>query len=223
MTPETYCPRCAAPVRLTARYCGHCRAELRPVRGGARRRSVALPVLIGLLVALLGLGGVGAYARVRAVVSAPSPRLAQAPAAAPDVGSTAPISTVTPQPAPPPTPVPTPAEAVLAVVQAHWDAIRDHRFEEAYAYLGPSLATGESNWVGSHRRDGITDIRYEFRVRDVSGDVATVDVVTLRTTAQSSQAGDNPSGCLSWSGSYGLVRQGGRWLIDQVHLSSTPC
>jgi hypothetical protein len=108
-------------------------------------------------------------------------------------------------------------------VQSHWDAIRSHRFDEAYAYLGPNLATGQASWVSAHDRDGITGIDYRFSVRDVSGDAATVDIVRLQTRAQSAVSGANPEGCLSWAGNYVLVRQYDRWLINQASLSSAPC
>src|SRR5262249_12172066 len=103
--------------------------------------------------------------------------------------------------------------------------IRQHRFTDAYAYLGPDLTATqpESQWITSHEQDGITEVEYDFRVVDVSGDDAVVEVVRLQTIAVSARTSGNPSGCLVWSGTYGLVRAGGRWLIDQVHITSAPC
>jgi hypothetical protein len=122
-----------------------------------------------------------------------------------------------------PTPTPSQADAVLTAVQSHWDAIRSHRFDEAYGYLGPHLATGQASWVSAHEHDGITGIDYQFSVRDVNGDTATVDIVRLQTRAQSAVSGTNVDGCLSWTGNYVLVRQYDRWLINQANVSSTPC
>src|SRR5205814_401323 len=97
-----------------------------------------------------------------------------------------------------PSDVSTPPEsaAVLAAVQGHWDAIREHRFEDAYVYLAPQLGLDESRWVASHQSDDISSIRYEFSARDVGVDTATVDIVTLQTWAQNAQSADNPTGCL---------------------------
>lgn len=228
-----YCPRCGAAVRSSARYCGRCQAEL-PSRVGAapapalaafgRRRRYGWAV-VAVLVVLLP-AGVVAYLELsgRAAVSssAPAAKVAVTPTSYP---TPYPTSTPTPYvtPTATPTPVSTDETAVLTAVQDHWDAIRDHRFQDAYAYLGPDLATGESQWVSSHENDGITGVLYQFRVRDVSGDTATVDVVLLQTRAGSAQSGSNPNGCLSWTGSYGLIRQGNRWLIDQAHISPSPC
>jgi hypothetical protein len=171
---------------------------------------------------VLSLAGVGAYVELRPVPAggAPPALSSQSPG---DPGPT-PIETPTPYPTPTAVPTPLGADVVLGVVRDHWNAIRDHRFEEAYGYLGPGVATdSESVWVSNHQRDGISDVQYEFQVRDVSGDAATVDIRTLRTWAQSAQDSGNPSGCLSWSGSYTLVWQGNRWLINQAHLMRAPC
>jgi hypothetical protein len=112
---------------------------------------------------------------------------------------------------------------VLRATEGHWEAIRNHRFDEAYAYLGPNLATGQSSWVSAHERDGISDVLYSFNVRGVTGDTATVDIVRLQTKAQSATSAANPAGCLSWTGNYVLVRQADRWLINQANLASSPC
>ncbi|HXM54893.1 MAG TPA: zinc ribbon domain-containing protein [Candidatus Dormibacteraeota bacterium] len=225
---ERVCPHCGSRVRPTAQFCGRCRRSLGgapawpPEPGHAPapvppsterppRRRVGGWVLAGLLLLALVLGAI-AYERL------PTPAGAAQ-------GTGGPPAPDTPPPTPVPTPVPTPSDdvAVLAALQAHWDLIRAHRFEEAYAYLGPDLAEGESAWVSSHQQDGIADVRYAFRVRDVSGDTATVDVLTLRTVAQSAVSASNPSGCFSWTGSYVLTRLGGRWLIDRANIHSGPC
>jgi hypothetical protein len=245
-SPERFCPRCGAPARRTARFCGKCRAELRQpahsptasnppfaARPHSQRASAKGPGLAsrirwtpvavtGLLLLVLS-AGVGAYVivgrgsplptgRSGVAVDTPSNTVASP---TPDTTPTLPFSTVPPTPA---------AEgAVLASVQGHWDAIRDHRFEEAYAYLGPNLATGQSAWVSSHQRDLISDVQYHFIVRDVNGDVATVDVQKLQTRAQSAQSSANPEGCLIWTGTYVLIKQGDRWVINQANVASRPC
>jgi hypothetical protein len=231
---DRYCGRCGAPARLTASFCGQCSAELRPLAGAPRApRGLSVtrflvPVIVGAIV--LGGAGVGAYAKLRpgspAAIVQPEPT-SRIPTNEPALAPTeTPISVPTPTTYPTPSVAPSSLEsnAVLSVVQDHWNAIRDHRFVEAYAHLGPGLATdSQSVWVSNHQRDGISDVQYDFLVRDVSGDAATVDIRTLRTWAQSAQDGGNPSGCLSWTGSYVLVRPAGRWLINQAHLTSAPC
>jgi hypothetical protein len=134
-----------------------------------------------------------------------------------------PVATPWSTPSPVETATPDAAAAVLAAVQSHWNAIRDHRFTDAYGYIGPGVGMSESTWVTSHEQDGISSVQYDFRVVYVGFDTATVDIVRLQTTSQSARSSDNPSGCQSWAGSYDLVRQNGRWLIDQAHLTSTPC
>jgi hypothetical protein len=93
------------------------------------------------------------------------------------------------------------------------DNIRDHRFADAYAYLGPDVAKGKDTWISSHEQDGITDVQYDFSVSGVTGRPG--DHCGLRTAT--------PTGCLAWSASYRLIRQDGCWFIDRVDISSTPC
>jgi hypothetical protein len=143
-------------------------------------------------------------------ISSPSAGLAATPSAAPNSA---------------PSPTPSNEDLALGALKSHWDAIRDQRFEDAYAYLGSNLAAQHprSDWISSHASDGISDVRYDFRVRDSTGNAVTVDIVTLRTEASSAANAANPTGCLSWTGSYVLIRQGESWLIDQARLASGSC
>jgi hypothetical protein len=204
------------PLPPTAHFCGKCGEELRPAAEGWRGESGPGRLVLVLAAVALVLGTAGAYLWLRPSTGAsPAEQSAVTPAAPAPVRDSTPTAT--------PAPTPRDEDAVLAAVQGHWDAVREHRFEDAYAYLGPDLGFDESQWVASHESDGISGVRYQFSVRDIGFDTATVDIVVLQTTAQSAESAANPTGCLSWTGSYELIEQGDRWLIDQAHLTSGAC
>jgi hypothetical protein len=106
-------------------------------------------------------------------------------------------------------------EAALASINGHWKAIANHRFADAYGYLGPALASGQSTWVSNHQGDGITSVSYAFHVVQNDGSAATVAVDQLRTV--------DVHGCERWSGDYAMTKQNGRWLINGTTIHATPC
>ena len=124
------------------------------------------------------------------------------------------------QPAPP---GPSDQQAVLDTVNGHWEAIKNHEFAKAYGFLDPSVAGPESDWISSHESDGITNVTHNFTVADVSGTSATVNVDQLQTMARSDVSSTNPSGCMNWTGTYGLTKESGTWLITSPNLSQNPC
>jgi ribosomal protein L40E len=211
-----YCGRCGARAEPDAVFCGRCGGDLGPA---PRRRSRGRAPAV-IIAALIAAGAVAVYLELRPASHA----TASAPSASGGVPATA---MPTPIPTPVRIPPPTPSDDSLALttMNGHWDAIREHRFSDAYEYLGPDLVAihPRSDWITSHERDGIGDVQYRFRVRGVSGDSATVDIVALRTVAASAVKPGNPTGCVSWTGDYVLIRQGGRWLIDQANLSPGSC
>jgi hypothetical protein len=104
---------------------------------------------------------------------------------------------------------------VTTAIDGHWQAIKDHRFSDAYGYLGGPLATGESTWVSNHQADGIQSVSYQFHVARNDGSTATVAVDALQTV--------DTHGCKNWSGDYTLTKQDGQWLINGAAIQATPC
>ncbi len=114
-------------------------------------------------------------------------------------------------------------QAVLDAVNSHWAAIRAHDFTTAYGYLDPNTAGDETTWVNSHEQDGINDVHYDFGVAGVNGDSATVDINTLQTFANADMSSTNQNGCVNWTGTYGMTRENGRWVISSPNIQSGSC
>jgi hypothetical protein len=105
----------------------------------------------------------------------------------------------------------------LEALNHYWADIRDHGFSSAYGYLAPSAKTlSESQFVGSENRANIENAQFHGRVTAESGGTASVDVVSLVTH-------DAEYGCRSWSGSYTLAEEGGRWRIARAAISPRSC
>ena len=73
------------------------------------------------------------------------------------------------------------SEEIEAVIRAHYEAIGDGDFEEAYSYFGPTFrsTTDEASWISEEESSGITGSTINsVVVEDVRGDMAgaTVDV-----------------------------------------------
>jgi hypothetical protein len=110
---------------------------------------------------------------------------------------------------------------VRATIERHWKKREDQVFPAAYEDLSPRLqadpAIGtEAVWAARQKEDLLQSAVVRVRPRDVRKRTAQADVVTLRTQALR-------SGCKEWSGTYGLVRSGGRWLIDSASISPHAC
>lgn len=118
------------------------------------------------------------------------------------------VSTRTRQPAP---------EGPLAVVTRYWQSISAHQFRTAYGLLAPgSVGETSTEWIASEQEDELQGAEFHGRLAAVSQTRATVDSTSLITK-------DATYRCRTWSGSYRLVRVGGRWLIDQADLTPAPC
>lgn len=250
---DRYCPRCGSPGRPDAQFCGKCgtrtgaagrkpdpaqvvepRVTERPTEvrldhtweprsAATSLRKVLL--VCACLVAVGTIGGVGAFALGRQAPPASNGTTGVRPIGSSDntpIGSPTTASAATPIAAPAAGGTSDEA-AVLAAIDGHWEAIKNQQFEYAYTFLAPNLATNEAAWVSAHESGGIIDVTYDFAVESVTGDSATVDVIALQTRAQSDQTTSNPAGCLNWTGTYAMARQGNRWLITRAQITPAPC
>ncbi|MGH2879941.1 MAG: hypothetical protein ACRDK4_10100 [Solirubrobacteraceae bacterium] len=106
-------------------------------------------------------------------------------------------------------------QSVADTIQRHFSLIQEHQFSAAYAMLAPSLQSGESAWVQSHREDGIYQVSVAVDAKLNSADAATATIVKMQTL--------DGHGCKSWTGSWGLSKIGGQWRISESNLSFTSC
>jgi serine protease Do len=149
----------------------------------------------------------------------PQPAASQ-PCESEPLATTAPATSM---PAPPP---PQPSGDVAAVEDAittHWSLIRQHRYEEAYDSFSPRLQSRftRAGWVADKFRDQPKVSAIDFP-GGVSVDGDTADANVSFTTVGRETSSTN-TGCNAWNGTYHLVRVGGRWLIDDSHLTRRSC
>jgi hypothetical protein len=112
------------------------------------------------------------------------------------------------------------ARSVEQAIERHWAAIAKGRLDAAYDDLSPRLKadpkTGSrSVWIANQRTDRLRSESVRAVAHDVRKGRARADIA-LRTRAVK-------SGCREWSGGYGLVWRGGRWLIDEANIVPRPC
>jgi hypothetical protein len=105
--------------------------------------------------------------------------------------------------------------AVAATIHRHFLLIEQHHFSAAYALLAPSLQSGESSWIASHREDGIYNVSLTVEATVHSAASATARIAKMTTL--------DGHGCKNWSGSWGLTKIAGQWRISQANISSNPC
>jgi serine/threonine-protein kinase len=205
-----------------------------PAGGPPPKRQKPLTAIALIIAALLLAGGGTAAALIltgqkkdkpAASASAQTADTAQNVASQPETPTaeqttpttTAPTRTTKPRRKPAtPSPPDNTAQAIAAedVVKAHWQAIEDHRFSQAYRYLanGP----GESGWVTGHQNDGIIDVQLDTSPGSVSGSSGTVQINSLVT--------EQDCGVQDWgSATVEMVKVGGQWLISDMNLSRTRC
>jgi hypothetical protein len=111
------------------------------------------------------------------------------------------------------------APGIRATIERYWRKLESHRLSSAYEDLSPKLqaAVGsESAWVGHQEADPLERVILRARVRNVERRTGLVDLIRLHTEA-------GLSGCSEWSGTYGLIWSGGRWLIDSVSRFRRSC
>jgi hypothetical protein len=108
-------------------------------------------------------------------------------------------------------------ESPLGAVNEHWRDIQTGDYRGAWADESSSLRGEESSWVHGQEAAGIESIDYRFKEGSQSGERANVHIEELRTVSRQ-------NGCQRWSGTYGLIDEGGRWQIaDASSLQSHPC
>jgi hypothetical protein len=171
--------------------------------------------------AAAALGGALLIALIASVVilGAGSTRSPVTPGSNSTIGYTSPqttsksTSTSTSTSANPSPPVP----PALVAVSTYWEAIARHDFAAAYAILAPgAVPQSEAQWVANEQSTGVERIRFKGEVGASSGTAATITVVSLVTV-------DRQFGCRSWTGTYEMTNQGGRWLIARANLTPRSC
>lgn len=212
-----------APGRAASRGQGNA-----PVRGGRDDSGglwVPIAVLAAALVLLLGSGAI-AYTLFGDELRAFLPgggdsgnSQSQAANGAPEQGGavTEPQTTTIGEPATVPStgevtalPEETPEDEVEAAIRAHYEAIGDGDFEEAYSYFGPSYTANvsEEDWVSEEETYDIqSSTIHSVQVEKVSGSEAeaTVDVEFEDNTG-------TPRFEISWS----LIRSSDGWKLDEI-------
>lgn len=105
----------------------------------------------------------------------------------------------------------------LGTLAQYWRSISAHEFATAYTYLVPgSVAQAEPQFVSDEQQAGIQSVQFRGRLGSIAGSSATVDVASLITN-------DAQFGCRTWTGSYELTYQNGRWLINRANITPASC
>ncbi|HVW17051.1 MAG TPA: S1C family serine protease [Solirubrobacteraceae bacterium] len=107
------------------------------------------------------------------------------------------------------------SEGPLSSVNAYWSDIADGDYAAAWTHLVPTI-TSQAEFIRGEQQAQISDVEFDGTLAGISGSYATVDVVLLVTR-------DAQYGCRRWSGSYAMVKQGGRWLIEHARITPTAC
>ena len=99
-------------------------------------------------------------------------------------------------------------------MQDHWARIGSGDYAGAYALLGPGVGgTDESSWVANHQQEHPQVLAAVFGDPTFNSPTdATVPIVSLKTSAT--------DGCKTWTGSYGVTKQNGQWIISSATLSA---
>jgi hypothetical protein len=104
----------------------------------------------------------------------------------------------------------------LGALTAYWNSIAAGQYPSAWRQLAPGAGQTESAFVSGERQAGITGASFTGQVSAIDGSTATVQVDSLITH-------DRQFGCRSWSGTYELVRQDSRWLIERASITPAAC
>jgi hypothetical protein len=107
----------------------------------------------------------------------------------------------------------------VQAVRHHFDLLTRGRYLSAADDLTPALLDslgGRTVWLSERIADLLISAQLSGSVSHETATTATVRVDSLRTESL-------VSGCTDFTGSYGLVVSGGRWLIDRADLVSRPC
>jgi pyruvate/2-oxoglutarate dehydrogenase complex dihydrolipoamide acyltransferase (E2) component len=186
--------------------------------GGSARRPLTL--IVALVGALALMGGVAAALIAssgggpKKLAFTPSETTSTETATTESTPSTS-TSTETTTTQSTPTPAASENPAVEAVTE-HWKKIENHEYGAAWADETSSIGGEESKWVQGQEEVTIESLHYHFRAGEFSGNHATVNIGELKTI-------DKKYGCRTWTGTYGMVREGGRWLISSAGIEPHPC
>jgi hypothetical protein len=114
--------------------------------------------------------------------------------------------------APPPT-----SGGPLAAVNLYWHSIDVHDFAAAYGYLAPgTVPQSEAQFASDEQNAGIHSATFRGSVVSDVGNTSTVATNSLVTD-------DSQFGCRTWTGSYALAYESGRWLITKAMITPAPC
>ncbi len=108
------------------------------------------------------------------------------------------------------------AETPVAALDGYWSDIENKEYSGAWAHETSHTGGEEAHWVHEEEGNGVSRVKYEFAQGSISGDEATVNVVHLVTH-------DQTYGCRYWTGSYGMLNEGGKWLISSANIEPHSC
>lgn len=114
---------------------------------------------------------------------------------------------------------PTPPERVEQALQAHFGRLVADNYSGAYDDLTASeggAIGGEEAWTAAQREDELEHFELSVEVSMHGPHAATAEILSFTTHAYA-------SGCHTWTGSWELVKQYGRWLIDAADLERGSC
>ncbi len=211
-----------------------------PQQQGTKQRGPSGWLVGGIAAAILAIVGIGVGIVLAARGSSTPTRLlavpvvtGAAPAASAAASSSAPVSVGAHHAAAPSTPVakvppaigPVPRVSIARqvdqqrevenTIQREFSLITEHKFSAAYALLAPSLQSGESGWVASHRSNGIYNVNVATSATINSPESATASIVKMTTL--------DGEGCKNWTGSWNLAKIAGQWRISEANIHPEPC
>jgi S1-C subfamily serine protease len=111
------------------------------------------------------------------------------------------------------------AVAARAAVYTYWSLLQSGRYAQGFQQLSAAnrARLGGLSWfLGYFRGDPLRSVNVDLAPAQGSGGYATVNVVRLQTEGAK-------TGCRNWQGTYRLVYQNARWLIDYASLTFVAC
>jgi hypothetical protein len=107
------------------------------------------------------------------------------------------------------------ADSIRAVVQQHWALINSSNFDAAFGQMDPNDYV-RSSWIQGEESDAPIQASVSVGQPTFSSSTsASVPVISLHTVAS--------DGCADWSGSYGMEKINGAWLISNANLQKSAC
>jgi hypothetical protein len=111
------------------------------------------------------------------------------------------------------------AVAARAAVYTYWSLLQSGRYAQAFDQLSVGNRTrvgGLPRFLGYFQGDPLRSVNVDLAPAQGSSGYATVNVVRLQTEGAK-------TGCRNWRGTYRLVYQDARWLIDYASLNFVAC